>query len=463
MGSCAASKPVEEEEYPHKATKSSSSALDLRFFKLLNLGDPAARAVGSKIKEKKKKKHSHGKHSHGKASSPTAHKKPIDPAARAIDSKNNIYLTSHDALRKFNPDGKILWNFTDTSTIPEVPSLYNGAIYFTNDKGHVTALEMETGDVIWRKSALVKDAKSSAPDTWSMSAADGTVISAVSASGQVNEYLVALDAKTGKVRWSFKPDDAIYNVLVAITNGSAIFSDYTGKAYNVDLKTGERRWKAGPAEDKVETDFSTGGTVVGPNGVAYVTSNAKVANKSSGFVTAFNITNGKILWRTSTDYAANNGAVVGTIGGRLAVAIGVGLNPDMPDPLKQKLKKVHDNATSLPEKKGRVLALDAETGKQLWSHEMPLWHGWGAGEKARSVCLPDSFGNAAISGDGTVYVGFQSGHFYGINDLDNDGKISPEEASFYDTGRCFQGSPAIAPGMLVATPCNGMHVSKASP
>merc|ERR1711933_248702 len=99
-------------------------------------------------------------------------------------------------------------------------------------------------------------------------------------------------------------------------------------------------------------------------------------------------------------------------------------------------------------------------GEEIWRHELPTWHGWAAGDKMGHVCLPDSSGNPAMGGDGTVYVGFESGAFYGINDANNDGRIDGSEAHKYDTHNASQGSPAIAPGMVVATPCNGMHFFK---
>merc|ERR1740123_618435 len=143
-------------------------------------------------------------------------------------------------------------------------------------------------------------------------------------------------------------------------------------------------------------------------------------------------------------------------GGSLAVVVGVGENPDLPD-LRLQLFGVRQGPK---EKKARVMALDAATGSALWTHELPMWHGWAAGDTAlpNHICLPDSFGNPAIGGDGSVYVGFQSGHFYAIRDKDGNGQIEPAEASSFNFNNAFQGSPGIAPGMLVATPCNGMHV-----
>jgi len=378
-------------------------------------------------------------------------------------------------VRNFTADGKMLWSYRDSSALPMVPVLYKGAIYFTNGKGLVTALDMETGKEIWRKSALLKNATGSAGDTWSMSAGSGTLISSVSSDMKNNDYVVALDAKTGELKWSFRPDEMVYNILAPIKDGFVAFSDNTGKLYKLDLATGQLVYKVGPAKsgETVKSAMSTGGTILGPNGIAYVTSNvfvgddtvnslaetimATLMGKKEGRVTAFNFSDGSFLWRESTGYEANNGAVIGKIGGRPALAIGVGTNPDLPSFFAD---QVPDNSSSLPEKKARVIALDAENGKQIWSHEVPAWHGWGAGETMLQVCLPDSFGNAAIGGDGTVFIGFQSGNLMGINDKDGNGQISPDEIASFNTGRCVQGTPAIAPGMLAYTPCHGLYVFK---
>jgi len=387
-------------------------------------------------------------------------------AAPLIDGQKNIYLSSiMGGVHKFTPEGVELWQYYDTSEIPEVPCLYEGALFVTNTEGIVTKLDMESGKTIWRKKALVHNAVGSAGDTWSMTAADGTVITAVSSNMQNNDYLVAMDAESGDVKWSFRPDGIVYNSLQDVKEGSVVFSDFSGKVYRLNLESGDLIWKAGPGDvdEQVTIDFSTGGTVTGPNGILYTTSNTREGSGKRGYVTAFNFSDGKMIWRHCTEYEANNGAVVGMIGGRLAVAIGVGSNPDMPpDALTSWLYHLKDNDKRAAEKKARVVALDAATGEEIWQRELPAWHGWAAGDTAEPnhICLPDSFGNPALSGDGTVYVGFESGTFYGINDRNNDGKIDDSEVDTYDTHNAFQGSPAIAPGMVVATPCNGLHVFK---
>lgn len=43
-----------------------------------------------------------------------------------------------------------------------------------------------------------------------------------------------------------------------------------------------------------------------------------------------------------------------------------------------------------------------------------------------------------------------------MKDVNRDGVIDETEVSSSDLGNTFQASPAIAPGMLVVAPCNGL-------
>jgi outer membrane protein assembly factor BamB len=381
-------------------------------------------------------------------------------APPVIDGGKNIYLaTIAGNIYKFNEDGDKLWNHSEgAGGIPEVLVLLDGALFATSLAGDVFSLDMETGKELWRTHV----APYSAGDTWSMTAGEGVVIAGGSDHGKANHRLIALDAEDGRMKWTFNPSAPVYNFLACIKDGSLIFSDQFGSPYRLNLHTGHVLWHVGPAgrspNHNFTKAFSTGGAVIGPNGVVYVTSNIYEKDAplwqglplQSGYVTAFDFKDGTLLWRQSVDYAANNAAAVGTLHtGKLAVVIGVGENPSKP-------------LADWKERKSRVVALDAHTGSEIWRHELPLWHGWAAGDTIVPfhICLPDSFGNPAIAGDGTVYVGGMSGVFYAISDRNGNSKIDDDEVSQFNFSNAFQGSPAIAPGLLIATPCNGMHVFK---
>ena len=111
----------------------------------------------------------------------------------------------------------------------------------------------------------------------------------------------------------------------------------------------------------------------------------------------------------------------------------------------------------------KTFALDAATGAIVWQYDMPLWHGAAAGDgfPENHGCAPDSSANNAIGGDGVAYVPHEDGRVYAIRDADGDGVIHEGEVSSWGFDMTFQGSPAIAPGLLVVSPCDGLAAWRA--
>ena len=105
------------------------------------------------------------------------------------------------------------------------------------------------------------------------------------------------------------------------------------------------------------------------------------------------------------------------------------------------------------------MVLDGIDGHTLWEYDFPDWYGVAANDTNEHSCLPDSFANPAIGGDGSIYVVGESGRLYRFRDLDGDGKVSgTDEITFHETGNGFQAAPAISDGMLAIAPCNGLQV-----
>jgi len=376
-------------------------------------------------------------------------------AAPLIDGDKNIYLaTAAGSVHKFSPDGQALWKFGAGAKIPDVPAIMGGALFATTSEGTVFSLNMSTGKRLWSQKA----ARASAGDAWSMTAAEGVVVAALSGKGKENDRLTALNATDGSVKWSFSPMAPLRDSISAVRSGSLVFSDCNGRAYRLSLADGSLVWRTDLGLKLMEeASDSTGGAVIGPDGNVYVTSNSKVDHVETGSLRALQFSDGKLLWRQHTDFQADGAAAVGRLGldGPLAVVVAVGARPDRPDGLMQLVQ-----AAPQGEKRGRVMAFEAASGRVLWRHELPRWRGAAAGDRGGHACL-SSFGGPALSGDGTVFVGFQSGRFYGINDRNHDGNVNTSEVTSYNFSNAFQGSPGLAPGMLVATPCSGMHVFRA--
>jgi len=382
-------------------------------------------------------------------------------ATPLIDDKENIYYTTVTTghVYKFSRNGKLLWRFEagggDQNAIPEIPVIRDGRLYLTTNGAETIALDMENGMPIWRK----KIGMQSAGDTWAMTATDKVVIGAVSTSGGNNNRLVAVLAEDGEHLWDYDTPGEIYNILVAVHNDSCVFSTSDGKVVRLHLGTGKEIWRT---PDQPRPSFSTGGTMIGTNGIVYTTSNEKSPNAGEngmdwgyGMVTATNFENGQQIWKANVSLAANNAASVGRLqDGKMGVVVCLGENPDNPNPAYG----IWDGHGPV-NKEQQIVMLDANTGATLWKFQLPHWQGSALGDMNRpDICLPDAFGNAVIGGDGTVYVGHSSGLMYSLKDADNDGQISPSEVATWQTGAASQGTPAIAPGMLAMTPCDGLHV-----
>jgi len=117
---------------------------------------------------------------------------------------------------------------------------------------------------------------------------------------------------------------------------------------------------------------------------------------------------------------------------------------------------------------GEITAFDAETGDVRWHYDLPPWmrvaargdeEGWIPRWKTpwRGTCCPASFGSPSVDGDGTVYVGFVSGVFYGIKDRNADGRIDESEVRTFDAEAAFLHSgPAFAPGIFAFSTCDSV-------
>lgn len=404
-------------------------------------------------------------------------------ATPVIDGDSNVYLTTiNGEVRKMSRTGDLIWSHQEPEQIPSNPALLDGKLYVGAASGIVVALDTETGKVVWRH--VPATAQRSGGDTWSVTAAQGVVIvprrSPTNPEKGPSDLLVGLSAASGFKLWEVPvPNGGVYNYLGAVVDGTLIFADVLGAPYRLSLFTGQTIWQAPPLPN---ASFTTGGAIVGSNGVIYVTSNVagtphitpaeviqwmkklnttaenviKLAgyNSPEGRLSAYALSEGLLLWSKPLPYPANSGPAVGrTAGpdGPLAVVVGSAKNPTLPLPWLAK-----------EEEPMLIVALDASSGEHIWNVSLPTWRGWAVGDAilpVQHICLPDSFSNTAIGGDGTAYVGAMDGNLYAVRDLDGDGSIDPEtEVRSYNAKAAFQGEPAIAPKMLAIAPCDSMHV-----
>ena len=116
--------------------------------------------------------------------------------------------------------------------------------------------------------------------------------------------VIALDAKTGTILWRFRrplPEDAI--VLHPTTRGVALYGDKVFLAANeavlvaIDARTGKETWTSKVAENK-DGYYMTLAPLVADGKVLVGASGGELGVR--GFVAAYDVENGKQVWRTYT-------------------------------------------------------------------------------------------------------------------------------------------------------------------
>jgi len=384
-----------------------------------------------------------------------------------IDDRKNLYLSAVDGLRKFSPDGAMLW---EHSTLPHQlmnnGQLYHGAMYNTDQGGHVRAVSMETGKLLWQ--TRVSDGIGA--NNGFTTAHDGVVVSqSTNLDGQdPNYHVCGLNATDGTRLWVFKPDRPVWNFMASFAgDGTFVFMDVEGKAYRCRLSDGSLVWKAG-GQPGTWTDATL---TLGPNNAVYAQFTPLFmydhgADLKSGFgllvnrnqLSAYALADGRLLWRSDVPLMATNAVAVGRLHGREGLSV---VQP-------AGMQTVKGQPTA-------VYAYDAETGRLHWTFHGPRQKDWmqqgdlqglevRRASGLRQICLPNPWSSPTIDAAGTVYVGNQDGVLVGLRDADGDGEVSgPGEVHVFDTVGTFAGStsPAIGPGILAAANCDTLWVWRA--
>lgn len=158
-------------------------------------------------------------------------KKPIGNGFSMVTAVGDALYTmavegeSEMAYRLRASDGEVVWRVAIGPVFPEVfgdgpratPTVEGGVVYALSAAGRLHALEMKDGTRRWELD-LVKELGSSTPDRGFASSplVDGDLL-LLEAGGKEGKAVVALDKKTGKVRWSALTGEAGYTTPLAVT------------------------------------------------------------------------------------------------------------------------------------------------------------------------------------------------------------------------------------------------------
>ncbi len=177
--------------------------------------------------------------------------------------------------------GRVVWHRQFTGCVAASPAVGDGLVYLGfmdpppcrgTSPSFVAALDVRTGKTVWRFQAGVVET--------SPLLAQGRVYF-----GSWDHRIYALDAKTGRLGWSFATGDRV-KAGVAYAYGTIFAGSYDGRVYALDAINGRLRWASG------------GGTLGGLYATPSVAKGRVLVASTNGRIYAFAISTGKLLWST---------------------------------------------------------------------------------------------------------------------------------------------------------------------
>jgi outer membrane protein assembly factor BamB len=236
-----------------------------------------------------------------------------------------------------SPSGDLLWS-TDLTPPNDSPDNASGGglahgegrLFVTSAFGMVTALDPETGAVLWRQDI-------DAPTTAAPSVYEGRVYVVAG-----DEVAWVLDAATGRVQWQLSGTPDIHNVLggpaPAITETYAVFAFGAGEVQGAFRKGGLRLWDAQVAGERRGLASARVRDITGD---PLVVGDRVYVGTHSGRMVALSLGSGKRIW------TAGEGP----------------LNPIWPA----------GGSLFLVSDRNELVRLSAEDGSRIWGQSLPLF------------------------------------------------------------------------------------------
>lgn len=252
------------------------------------------------------------------------------------------------------------------------PAILDGKIFTTDNKGKITAVDLETGAQRWQVN--LKEPLASGPGT-----GDGMVFV-----GSMNAEVIALKADNGALVWRKKVSN---QVLANPTYGygQVLIKTIQGELIALDAKTGEEHWTY---------------TENIPRLILRGTSSAKIAYPmvvsgfSDGNVVVLTLNKGKLVWER--DIVKPSGF------NDLSRMVDIDADP-----------VIDDGVIYVPSYQGNVTAIELATGKIRWQQKLSSHAGLAV--SATAVYVSDSLGRVWSLNKTTGQVNWRQ------NDL--DGKV----------------------------------------
>jgi len=236
-----------------------------------------------------------------------------------------------------------------------VPAVDRGVVYAASENGTVVAVDLSSGDVIWRE--RLDDTTL----TGGVGAGGGLV-----AVGTRDAEVVALDQQNGEVRWVSEVTSEV--VAAPTTNGEiVVVQTVDDKVAGLEASTGERRWIYESTQPAL--------TLRGTSRPVITAAGSVIAGFSNGTLVSVSASDG--VWRWEERIAVPEG--------RYDIERVIDVDGDL---------LVDGNRILASSYQGNLMALDILTGRIVWGLEgTSSYHG-----------LARGFGNLYYSDDESLVV-----------------------------------------------------------
>ncbi len=137
---------------------------------------------------------------------------------------------------------QLKWKFKTDDIVRSRPAVSGKTVYVTSDDGYLYAVNAKTGRQIWRFDMgrpIVE--RKPIPEGWDYMQSSPAVADGLVFAGTTNPNFYAVDARTGKKKWSIEVGLYVRS-SPAVVNGVVYFGDWLGTFYALDAKTGEPEW-----------------------------------------------------------------------------------------------------------------------------------------------------------------------------------------------------------------------------
>lgn len=288
---------------------------------------------------------------------------------------NNHLLYALDAS-----NGQVRWTFRARGPVESTPAIRDGAVYVADDRA-IYAIDAATGKMRWRRGFGADLPHPGSIWDWDFFQSSPTVAGARVYIGSGDGNLYALDADNGRVIWRYHTNGRVRSTP-AVAGDTVYVGSFDGAVYAISATSGTLRWRFKTKGDRY---FPIGEVQSSPavaDGVVYV-------GARDGYCYALDAKTGVVRWAH-----------------------------DEPQYWVSSSPAVADGRVYYGSSDGDALrALDARTGKLLWSFDVP----------GRVWSSPTIFGNLVYFGTGTgqaIWVNAQDGKPVGG---------SPSEGTIYSS------------------------------